>query len=78
MVAYRAYALDPHGHITKRFEFEAADDVAALAHARQWVDGCDVEVWQLARVVATLTHGKPPRVIWPPMKKRNNDDAEAG
>jgi len=35
VVAYRAYSLDPQGHITKRFEFEAADDVTA--HTRRFI-----------------------------------------
>jgi hypothetical protein len=52
-----------------RHEFEAADDVAALTYARRWVNDCDVEVWQLGRVVAKISHGEPPKrpsqIIWP-------------
>ena len=63
---YRAYALDAQGSVKS---FEAADDVAALAHARRWVDDCDVEVCQLGRVVAKISHGRPPKrpsqIIWP-------------
>ena len=66
---YYAYILDKADHIRKRHDFEAADDAAALKHARQWVDGCDVEVWQVARIVAKLVHGKHMRVVWPALTK---------
>ena len=69
---YYAYILDAEDRIQKRHHFEVADDAAALKHARQWVDRCDVEVWQLARLVAKLAHGKPARVIWPPIEKSKN------
>src|SRR5215210_201409 len=60
MTGYRAYALDPQGQIVRRFDFEAADDSAALTHARQWVNGCDIEVRQHERVVAKLTQPADP------------------
>jgi hypothetical protein len=53
---YRAFVLDKDRHIMKRHDFEAANDDDALKHARQYVDGHDVEVWQLKRIVATLKH----------------------
>jgi hypothetical protein len=56
MAVYRAYPLDARGHIQKRIDFEAEDDAAALNHARQYVDGNDIEVWQQARKVGKLEH----------------------
>jgi hypothetical protein len=56
MAVYRAYPVDAHGRIQKRIDFEAADDAAALERARQYVDGHDVEVWQLGRSVGKLEH----------------------
>jgi hypothetical protein len=56
MPDYRAYLLDEQGHIIKPFEFESDDDTAALEHARRYVDGHDVEVWHLGRVVGKLKH----------------------
>ena len=41
---YCAYILDAEDHIAKRHDFEAADDAAALKHARRWLDRKDVEV----------------------------------
>lgn len=56
MPEYCAYLLDAEGHIAKRIDFESTDDATAISHARQYVDGRDVEVWQLKRRVATLSH----------------------
>jgi hypothetical protein len=53
---YRAYVLDRNGRVTKRFDFEADDDTQAMQSAKQYVDGHDVEVWQLARVVGKISH----------------------
>ncbi len=51
---YRAFLLDKTGRITRRHDFEADDDVQAVQIAQQYVDGHDVEVWQLGRVVGNL------------------------
>jgi hypothetical protein len=56
VVDYRAYELDAKGHVKRRIDFEADDDAAALQHARQYVDGHDVEVWMRDRVVGKLPH----------------------
>ena len=55
---YRAFFLDKSGHIQRREDFEAVDDKSALQHAKQWIDGADIEVWQLGRVVGKLPHEK--------------------
>jgi hypothetical protein len=47
--------VDDDGRIVRRHDLEAEDDEMALKHARQYVDGHDVELWQRARVVAKLT-----------------------
>jgi hypothetical protein len=55
MPDYRAYLVGPDGHF-KSFEvITAGDDAAAIEAARQFVDGCDVEVWELDRKIAVLT-----------------------
>ena len=58
MIDYRVYRLDVEGHVLSRFEFEAADDSAALLHARQQMTEHDLEVWQLDRLVGTLRGSK--------------------
>jgi len=63
---YYAYILDAEDHVQKRHDFEAADDAAALQHARRLVGPHDVELWQLKRMVARLVHGKQLRIVWPP------------
>lgn len=52
---YRAFILDNSNHIVKRHDFEAQDDVQAVQIAQQkYVDGHDVEVWQLGRIIGKL------------------------
>lgn len=54
MSDYRAFVLNAEGHVTKRHDFEADDDVQAVQIARQYVDGHDVEVWQRDRMIGKL------------------------
>ena len=59
MPEYRAFIVGRDGYFQKAIEFEAPDDVAAISHATQYVDGHDVEVWQLGRRVTQLKTDKP-------------------
>ena len=54
MSDYRAFVLDADGHVRQRQDFEAEDDVQAVQIAQRYVDGHDVEVWQLGRMVGKL------------------------
>jgi hypothetical protein len=55
---YRAYIVGHDGHF-KTFEvITADDDESAIKSARKYVDGHDVEVWDLDRKVAVLSHIK--------------------
>jgi hypothetical protein len=56
MSEYRAFLLDKNDRIVRRHDFEADGHSAALAHARQYVDGHDVEVWQRSHIVGRLKH----------------------
>ena len=53
-VEYRAYCIGDGGHITRSNQFVAPNDDAAFEHARQFVDGHDVELWSGDRLVARL------------------------
>ena len=55
---YRAFVLDKDDHIVRRYDFEAENHEAALAHAKQYVDGHDVEVWQRSYIVTRLKRQK--------------------
>lgn len=55
VLEYRAYLLDHDGHI-QSFEQIVCPDDAAVAAAKQLVDGNDVELWQRTRKVTTLSH----------------------
>jgi hypothetical protein len=56
MREYRAYLIGPDGRITQRTELVCANDEAAKEHARQLVDGHDVELWQGDRKIETFKH----------------------
>lgn len=54
MTDYRAYIIGRDGHFKTFKIIVAADDEQAVDAARQFVDGCAVEVWELDRKVAVL------------------------
>lgn len=58
MPTYRAYLIDKDNRVASYKPIEAATDAEALTAARQFVDGCDVEVWQLDRKIGRLAHPK--------------------
>ena len=55
MPTYRAYLLDKDDRVESFKPVEADSDDEALAAATQFVDGHDVEVWLLDRMVGRLT-----------------------
>jgi hypothetical protein len=56
MTQYRVYELGKDDHIeTPATVIEHADDEAAIAHARQLLDGHDIELWDGPRLVIRLT-----------------------
>jgi hypothetical protein len=57
-IEYRAYVVGPDGHFIGFHAVVAANDDAAFEHARQFVDGHDVELWSGARFVAKLKSGE--------------------
>ena len=58
MQEYRVYVIGPDGHVQDRIDLECADDDAAIERAKQLVDGRDIELWQLARKIATFESKK--------------------
>jgi glycyl-tRNA synthetase beta subunit len=55
MAAYRAYRVDQNKHIKGPPMLIVADnDAQATEQAKQFVDGCDVELWDGARMVLTV------------------------
>jgi hypothetical protein len=59
MPTYRAYLIDQNDRVVPFKAIEAITDEEALKIARQFVDGHDVEVWDLDRKVAVLD-ARPP------------------
>jgi hypothetical protein len=58
MSEYRAFLIGKNGKVTDCEDFEAEDDVQAVHIAQQYVDGHDIEVWQLDRVIGKLKRHK--------------------
>ena len=55
--AYRAYPLSPQGKIAQpAYIIEAENDADAVATARHYVDGHDIEVWHGNKLLTTLSH----------------------
>ena len=54
MPTYRAYLIDADNRVSSYRPIEADTDAAAWKAARQFVDGCDVEVWHLDRKIGRL------------------------
>jgi hypothetical protein len=58
MPTYRAYLINRDNRVTSCKPVDADTDVEALTAARQFVDGCDVEVWDLDRKIGRLERAK--------------------
>jgi hypothetical protein len=55
MATYRAYLVDGRGHIHQPPHiFDSDDDGTAITQAKQYVNGCDVELWDHERIVAWI------------------------
>jgi hypothetical protein len=53
---YRAYILGPDGHVQGRVDLLCENDAVAIQLAKQLVDGHDVELWELGRLVHYFKH----------------------
>jgi hypothetical protein len=60
MHKYRAYIVDPEGHVLERVDLVCANEEMAMECARQLVDGHDVELWQGDHRIATFESPLPP------------------
>jgi len=58
MPTYRAYLINGDNRVTSCKPVDADTDMEALTAARQFVDGCDVEVWYLDRKIGRLEREK--------------------
>jgi hypothetical protein len=55
MPTYRAYLIDKDNRVDSYKPLDAESDEEALERARRLVDGHDVEVWSLDRMVGRLS-----------------------
>jgi hypothetical protein len=58
MPTYRAFLINGDNRVSSYRAIDAETDAEALKAARQFVDGCDVEVWYLDRKIARIEGGK--------------------
>jgi hypothetical protein len=58
MPTYRAYLIDGNNRVASYKPVEADSDAEALQAARQYADGCDVEVWDRDRKIGRLEPAK--------------------
>jgi hypothetical protein len=49
------YILGPDGHVKSRVDLRCSES-EAIEQAKQFVDGHDVELWQLDRHIETFRH----------------------
>jgi hypothetical protein len=58
MPTYRAYLINGDNRVTSYKLVEADTDAEAIKAAREFADGCDVEVWYLDRKIGRLERPK--------------------
>lgn len=58
MAEYRAYLVGNDDHFENVRVLDYPDDAAAIAEAKKLLDGADIELWQLGRMVIRLEHEK--------------------
>ena len=54
MLTYRVYLIDADDRVVSYRPVEADTDADALEAARRFVDGCELEVWDLDRKIGRL------------------------
>jgi hypothetical protein len=54
MQEYRVFIKGSDGHIQSRLDLLCEDDEAAKKRAEQLIDGHDIELWQLGRMICEI------------------------
>ena len=58
MPTYRAYLISADNRVASYRPIDAETDAEALRAARQFLDACDVEVWDLDRKIGRLEYAR--------------------
>jgi hypothetical protein len=58
MPTYRAYLINADNRVASYRPIDAETDAEALRAARQFLDACDVEVWDLDRKIGRLERAR--------------------
>ena len=56
MQEYRVYIIGPDDHVQSRVDLRCSKEAEAILLAKQFVDGHNVELWQLDRHIETFSH----------------------
>jgi hypothetical protein len=56
---YRAFLVDPNGHIHVAHVLDCATDEQAMTAAEQYIDGHCVELWDRSRKITAFPPWKP-------------------
>lgn len=56
VTGYQVYTVDAHGNSLNEIELDSPNDRAAVASAKQFVDGHDIELWQGDRKIMEFEH----------------------
>ncbi len=58
MLEYRAYFITHDDHFQNVRVLNCPDDATAITEAKKLLNGQDIEIWQLERMVVRLNHNK--------------------
>jgi len=64
MLDYRLYFIGPDGHFRRAEPIAAADDIDAIAAAKEFTDGSELELWEGNRKITAFAID-PPQIISP-------------
>jgi hypothetical protein len=56
MAEYKIKIIGALGHFVRSFPIVCTDDKSAIATAKQFIDGHDIELWQRNRQIARFDH----------------------
>jgi hypothetical protein len=71
---YSLYILARSGRLVREIEVVCGNDDSAIDLAQNWVDGYDVELWQLDRMVARFDSSKSAGATKPSTENKSKND----
>jgi hypothetical protein len=69
MTEYEICVMGRSGGVARSIYVDCADDAAAIEETRQFIDGSDIELWQVDRMVARFDWQKLLNALVPPLRR---------